>query len=89
MQFPEPLTLCYPGRKTVWGLNMPGNKRAKLLMAMANAIEAHFDELTAIEALDSGKNVFKNARGDVQRAIDLFTYYAGWCDVSHPFSSLS
>ena len=39
---------------TVWGLNMPGAKRGKLLMRLAELVEQHMDELSAIESLDNG-----------------------------------
>ena len=42
--------------KTRWGLNVPGADRGKLLMKLADLMEAHADELAAIEALDNGKS---------------------------------
>lgn len=35
--------------ETVWGLNVPGSKRAALFNNLANLMEKHKDELTAIE----------------------------------------
>jgi aldehyde dehydrogenase (NAD+) len=39
---------------TIWGLNVPGQKRAALLNNLANLMAEHRDELAAIEALDNG-----------------------------------
>lgn len=40
---------------TVWGLNAPGAQRAALIHKLCDLMEAHADELAAIEALDNGK----------------------------------
>ena len=40
--------------ETVWGLNMPGAKRGKLLSKLADLIDQNKEELAAIEALDNG-----------------------------------
>lgn len=40
--------------ETTWGHNTSGSKRAALLNKLANIMEAHFDELCAVEALDNG-----------------------------------
>ena len=39
---------------TVWGVKCPAHERGKLLIALAEAIEANKAELAAIEALDNG-----------------------------------
>lgn len=39
---------------TTWGLNAPGLKRSQLLMAVADAMTKHKEELAALEALDNG-----------------------------------
>lgn len=39
---------------TVWGTKCPAHERGKLLIALAEAIEANKGELAAIEALDNG-----------------------------------
>ena len=41
--------------ETVWGLNMPGEKRGELLLKLADLIDKNKEELAAIEALDSGE----------------------------------
>ena len=47
---------------TVWGLNMPGFERGKLLIRWAELIEEHLDEIAAIESLDNGQYTFCSAR---------------------------
>lgn len=65
---------------TVWGLKTPGQERGKLLIKLAELIEANADEIAAIETLDNGKT-FKDARGfDVPEAAAVFRYYGGWAD---------
>lgn len=39
---------------TTWGLNTPGDQRAVLLNKLADIMQANFDELCAVEALDNG-----------------------------------
>ena len=41
--------------ETSWGLNMPGTRRAELLNKLAQLMEAHRDELAALESLDNGE----------------------------------
>jgi len=65
---------------TVWGLKTPGFERGKLLIKLAELIEANADELAAIETLDNGKT-FKDSRSfDVVEAAAVFRYYGGWAD---------
>jgi phenylacetaldehyde dehydrogenase len=52
--------------------------RARLLWRIADAIEAHADELAELETLDQGKSL-KTARfGEIPGAIEQFRYYAGF-----------
>lgn len=41
----------------VWGEKVPGHKRGRLLLKLADLVEQHIDELAAIESLDNGKPV--------------------------------
>jgi aldehyde dehydrogenase (NAD+) len=66
--------------ETVWGLNTPGSQRGILLGKLAALMEAHADELAAIEALDNGKTFNWAKVADVAAAIDCIRYYAGWAD---------
>lgn len=43
-------------------------------------MEEHFDDLAALEALDSGKTFDWAKSWDVTESIKTFRYYAGWAD---------
>jgi acyl-CoA reductase-like NAD-dependent aldehyde dehydrogenase len=52
--------------------------RTRALLALADAIEAHADELAQLESLDNGKPVKLAKRVDVQLSADHVRYFAGW-----------
>jgi hypothetical protein len=54
--------------------------RAKNLIKLADLMEEHFDELVAIEMLDTGKTKQQAANLDVPASIGTLRYYAGWAD---------
>ena len=62
-----------------WG-RLPGRDRGRLLLAFAEQIRAHSDELVELESLDSGKPVSTIRRQDLPAVLDTLTYYAGWAD---------
>jgi aldehyde dehydrogenase (NAD+) len=62
-----------------WG-RMPGRDRGRILLAFADQIRAHADELVELESLDSGKPVSAIRRQDLPAVLDTLTYYAGWAD---------
>lgn len=67
----------------VWGLNVPGFERGKILLKLANLMERDADILASLEALDNGKT-FGAARGfDAAESAACFRYYAGWADKIH------
>lgn len=39
---------------TVWGLNATGERRGMIMNKLADLMDAHSDELAALEALDNG-----------------------------------
>lgn len=66
-----------------WGQKVPGHERGKMLIKLAEAMEANIDELAAIEASDNGK-AFAIAKGfDVAEAAACLRYYGGWADKIH------
>jgi len=68
---------------TTWGLNVSGAERGQLLNNLANLMEKHKGELSALEALDNGKT-FNWAFGtDLTFGISVIKYYAGWADKIH------
>jgi aldehyde dehydrogenase (NAD+) len=62
-----------------WG-RMPGRDRGRILLAFADQIRAHAEELVELESLDSGKPVSAIRRQDLPAVLDTLTYYAGWAD---------
>lgn len=55
------------------------HKRARILLAIAAAIDAHRDELAEIETLDNGKPLAQ-AKGEMVAVAETFRYYAGWAN---------
>jgi len=54
------------------------SERGRLLMRLADAVEAHADELAQLESLDNGKPVAVARGADLPLAADCLRYYAGW-----------
>ncbi|RMF11818.1 MAG: aldehyde dehydrogenase family protein [Alphaproteobacteria bacterium] len=52
--------------------------RERLLLRLADLIEANAEELAELEALDQGKPVMFARHADVAMAIDFVRYMAGW-----------
>ena len=57
---------------------MSPSERAKLMWKLAEAIDAHADELALIETLDNGKPIKMARMADVAGSAERFRYYAGW-----------
>ena len=53
-------------------------ERTRAMLAFAEAIEAHADELAELESLDNGKPVKLAKRVDVALAAEHLRYFAGW-----------
>jgi acyl-CoA reductase-like NAD-dependent aldehyde dehydrogenase len=58
--------------------SMPAAGREKLMMALADAIEAHDEELAEIESLDNGKPAGIARFVDVRGSAAHIRYFAGW-----------
>ncbi len=56
---------------------MDAADRGTLLWRVADAIEARSEELLRLEVINNGKPI-REAKFDLQEAIDAFRYYAGW-----------
>ena len=52
-------------------------ERTRLMLAFADAIEEHADELAELESLDNGKPL-ASAKGDIAASVSHLRYYAGW-----------
>src|SRR5690349_15855966 len=59
---------------------MNGSDRARLLNKLADAVEAHKDELAALESLDNGKPISDALAADLPLTLQCYRYYAGWAD---------
>ncbi len=53
-------------------------ERQKLLLRLADALEAHADELALLESLDGGNPVRSTRHVDVAMAVESLRYNAGW-----------
>jgi acyl-CoA reductase-like NAD-dependent aldehyde dehydrogenase len=58
--------------------SMPAAGRERLMHALADAIEAHAEEIAQIESLDNGKPVGLAQYVDVNGAVGHLRYFAGW-----------
>ena len=61
---------------------LSATERGRLLSRLGQLIEAHFDELVALEARDCGKPL-ATARADVTATARYFEYYGGAADKVH------
>lgn len=58
---------------------MDASKRGKLLYKFADLVERDKEYIAALDTLDNGKP-YQDALFDLEGSIDVFRYYAGWCD---------
>src|SRR5713226_6821882 len=57
---------------------MNPTERQRLLLRIADLIEANGDELAQLETLDNGKPFMESRHVDIPAAAETFRYYAGW-----------
>ena len=60
--------------------DMSPHERSRLLWALSDAIEAHADELAALDTRDNGKPWFESRKVDVPSVVENFRYFAGMAD---------
>ncbi|GME85216.1 unnamed protein product [Ambrosiozyma monospora] len=65
-----------------WRKVTPDDK-GKMLLKLADLLEAKVDLFSQLEALDSGKPVESNAKADIVGVADYLRYCAGWADKIH------
>jgi aldehyde dehydrogenase (NAD+) len=58
---------------------MDAADRGRLLYRLADLFEKNAEELAVLESLNGGKTI-RDARGDLQGAVNTLRYYAGWAD---------
>lgn len=68
-------------RGSIWR-RLDASKRGKLIYKFADLMERDISYLASLETLDNGKP-FNDSVFDVNCAIDVMRYYAGWCDKNH------
>jgi len=61
-----------------WRLKPPAEK-SRILIKVAELMEAHADELAELEMLDAGKLHASARQAEVPFAAECFRYHAGWC----------
>src|SRR5882724_6071204 len=54
------------------------SEKERILWRFADLLEAHKEELAALESSENGKTLREALRADVNPAIDALRYYAGW-----------
>ncbi|WP_411820116.1 aldehyde dehydrogenase [Hyphococcus formosus] len=59
----------------VWS-KMPPRKRRQVMLAFADKIEAHSDELALLETLDMGKPIRNTRNADIPLVVQTIRYYA-------------
>lgn len=57
----------------------PPVERARVLLQIADIIDAHTDELAELEMLEAGKPLRAAKQAEVPFAAECFRYHAGWC----------
>jgi len=65
-----------------WAKVTPSD-RQRLLLRLADLVEANADELAMLEVLDNGMPITTARKGMVPRVADLMRYYAGWATKLH------
>ncbi len=66
---------AFPG----WA-SMQASERGRLLLKLADAVEAHADELARLESTDTGHPIRDSSRLDVPRTAATFRYFGGMAD---------
>ncbi len=56
---------------------VPSKERGKLLWKIADAVEAHAEEIAKTIAMETGNAIRTQSRGEVKSVIDIFRYFAG------------
>ncbi|MEO8131615.1 MAG: aldehyde dehydrogenase family protein, partial [Bryobacteraceae bacterium] len=54
------------------------SEKERIMWRFADILEAHKQELAALESSENGKTLKEALRADVAPAIDALRYYAGW-----------
>lgn len=63
--------------------NMGAAQRGRLMYKLADLIEAHQQDIAALETLDNGKPIRDARAADLPLTVACYRYYAGWADKIH------
>jgi aldehyde dehydrogenase (NAD+)/phenylacetaldehyde dehydrogenase len=72
---------AFDDEKGEWRKLTP-RQREQILWRIGEGLRARRDEICQIETLNNGKPLFES-RIDLEEAISVFQYYAGWCTKIH------
>lgn len=67
--------------QTEW-MALTASERGRRMNAAARALAGHEEALAQLESVTAGKPI-RDCRGEVGKVIEMFEYYAGWCDKQH------
>jgi acyl-CoA reductase-like NAD-dependent aldehyde dehydrogenase len=59
---------------------MPALQRSQIMFKLADLIDQHKENLGKLESLNHGKAVPAARDYDIWQVVNIFRYYAGWCD---------
>ncbi|CAN6239551.1 unnamed protein product [Urochloa humidicola] len=62
---------------------MTAYERCRVLLRFADLIEAHAEEIAALETWDNGKTLAQSSGAEVPMLARCMRYYAGWADKIH------
>ena len=62
---------------------MNARERGRLLNRLADLMEQHREQLATLESLDSGAVYTLALKTHIGMSIEVFRYFAGWCDKLH------
>lgn len=59
--------------------DVDGTHRGKMLLKLADLVEADHEIIASLESIDTGKT-FSKAMMDIKEVFEVFRYYGGWAD---------
>ncbi|KAI4494791.1 hypothetical protein M0804_000992 [Polistes exclamans] len=68
-------------RNSEWR-TMDASCRGKLINKFADLVQRDLEYIATLETMDNGKT-YVDAYNDIKYSIEVFRYYAGWCDKIH------
>lgn len=69
-------------RAQVEWMALTASERGRRMYQAAHCLTGHEEALAQLESIVAGKPI-RDCRGEVGKVIEMFEYYAGWCDKQH------